>query len=141
MKETPRLNKTDLFDEKIDKIEMPSAQIRAIAYETIERRYLNNLLVLVFADGSMSEVLEMMHKVYKAVEVDMNFNEQVEAIFIALNELSARKRNFPLAVILSVRNNTFSLPNEFMNVERFSTLWLTQLSCSEFLLIVASKEL
>ncbi|GFW27525.1 hypothetical protein TNCV_163651 [Trichonephila clavipes] len=34
----------------------------------------------------------------------------------------------------------FALPNEFMDVERFSTLWWFQLSCSGFLLIVASPQ-
>ncbi|GFR17817.1 uncharacterized protein LOC103523915 [Trichonephila clavata] len=39
---------------------------------------------------------------YKAVGRDTtNFDDEVEAIFIALNQLSARKRYFPRAIILA----------------------------------------
>ncbi|GFQ97607.1 uncharacterized protein TNCT_631331 [Trichonephila clavata] len=43
------------LDSKIDKSELPSAQIRTIAYETIERRYLSNFWTHVYTDGSMME--------------------------------------------------------------------------------------
>ncbi|GFQ73448.1 hypothetical protein TNCT_344161 [Trichonephila clavata] len=43
------------LDEKIGKRQMPSAQIRANAYETVEKRYPSSLWTHVYTDGTKIE--------------------------------------------------------------------------------------
>ncbi|GFX38151.1 uncharacterized protein TNCV_3837501 [Trichonephila clavipes] len=77
---------------------MPTVQIRAIAYETVEIRYLSNLGIHVYTDESMikrgtgagAEIYCNPFVFYKAVGRDStNFDGEVDAIFIALNQLSS----------------------------------------------------
>ncbi|KFM64997.1 hypothetical protein X975_18048, partial [Stegodyphus mimosarum] len=100
------------LDEKIDKSENPPAQIRDIAYEAIDRRYPSNLWTHTYADGSMIEqgtragagIYRNHFAFYKAVGKDTtSFDSVVEAVFIALNQLSTQKRNFPQTAIISDR--------------------------------------
>ncbi|GFT19447.1 uncharacterized protein TNCV_2533571 [Trichonephila clavipes] len=97
------------LDEKTDISERPSVQIRAIVYETIERKYPSNFWIHVYTNGSMIElgtgagagVYSNNFAFYKAVvRYTTNFDGEIEAIFVALNQLSSRKRNISWSAIL-----------------------------------------
>ncbi|GFU56378.1 hypothetical protein TNCV_2609031 [Trichonephila clavipes] len=98
--------------------------------------------LFVYIDGSMIErdtgdgagvcVVTILHSIWQLERDATNFDGEVEAIFIALIQLSTRKSYFPQVVILSDSKKKtlcrltvkFALPNEYMNVKRFSTLRL-----------------
>ncbi|GFR31626.1 hypothetical protein TNCT_358671 [Trichonephila clavata] len=87
---------------------MSSVKITAIASETVERRYPINLWSHVHTDGSMNEqstglrVYCNLFAFHLAIRRDTtHIDGKFEAIFIALNQLSARKNYYSRTVILS----------------------------------------
>ncbi|GFX04789.1 uncharacterized protein TNCV_2247721 [Trichonephila clavipes] len=97
------------LDNKIDKSETPSGQFRAIAFETVERRFLSNLWTYVYTEGYMIErgigaaaIVYCNHfAFYEAVgRGAINFDGEIDVVFIALKQLSARESYSPRTVTL-----------------------------------------
>ncbi|XP_035213455.1 uncharacterized protein LOC118187361 [Stegodyphus dumicola] len=95
---------------KVDKKEMSPEQIRTIALETTEQRFLAEEWIYVYTDGSLTDRIQeagagvygKLFSFYIPVkDSSTHFDGELKAIHLALQQLSLRQRSFRRAVVLS----------------------------------------
>ncbi|XP_035212321.1 uncharacterized protein LOC118186350 [Stegodyphus dumicola] len=95
---------------KVDKKEMSPEQIRTVALETIEQRFPAEEWIHAYTDGSLTDriqgagtgVFSKLFSFYIPVGAYFtNFDGELKAIHVALQQLSLRQSSFRRAVVLS----------------------------------------